>query len=721
MAIPMDGLIDPATSGAAFWSGPAARKGMPPESPAEMPIQSLKEFSAAVRRPLRREPTYILRRIAIFGGALAVTSAATWGMEQALAVGGITPLEGTVLVLFALNLLWISLTFTSSIAGAVAIFMRSPSGRPQRLAGRTAILMPIYNEDPARVFSAIEAMAAGVADITRNVEVDWVLLSDTTRPDVAMAEEAALVALRERLGQRATVYYRRRRRNIGRKAANIADFCRRWGGAYEYLLVLDSDSLMEPATIVELISRMAADPDAGLIQTVPRLVRARTLMARLQQFANRVYGPVISAGLAWWTGGEGNYWGHNAIIRRAAFMSAAGLPVLPGRLPLGGPILSHDFVEAALIRRAGWKVVIADDLAGSYEESPPSLIDFAVRDRRWCQGNMQHIGIVTARGLNWVSRFHLVTGIFSYLSSIAWVLLIAGGLAMAVQAKFTPTDYFQHPFDVFPTWPELDSALEIRLLVFTAVVLLAPKFIGAAVLLSNREERRLSGGVHGVLLGIVVETLLSTLLAPITMVMQSVAIVSIFMGHDGGWKPQRRDDGRVPLHELWHQHRLHVAAGVGLAWAAAYASFEVLLFLSPVILGLVLAVVVSAASGSPRLGHAMARAGLLRTPEEARPPAIERRALRARAAYRMLAAVAQDMRAMVRNEWRRRHHLAIVDTGGARKPGDIDPVEAVVAAKVREANSLDEALAYLLPEEQAVALGTPALFERLSLLGDTAA
>src|SRR6185295_5913277 len=212
---------------------------------------------------------------------------------------------------------------------------------------------------------------------------------------------------------------------------------------YDYLLVFDADSLLEPDAIVELARRMEADPDAGLIQTVPRLIHGRTAFARLQQFAGRVYGPVIATGLAWWTGSEGNYWGHNAIIRRRAFTESAGLPDLPGSAPFGGHILSHDFIEAALIRRAGWTVRIASDIAGSYEECPPSIVDFAARDRRWCQGNLQHARIIGARGLHWISRFHLVSGIFSYAASPLWLLLMVAGLALAVQAHFTPPDYFE--------------------------------------------------------------------------------------------------------------------------------------------------------------------------------------------------------------------------------------------------------------------------------------
>ena len=185
---------------------------------------------------------------------------------------------------------------------------------------------------------------------------DYFLLSDTTDPDVWVAEERALVALRDRLRGKGKVYYRHRRKNLNRKAGNIADFVTRWGGAYPNMVVLDADSLMTAHSVVSLAAAMEDDPDAGIIQTLPLIINRNTLFARLQQFAARIHGPIIASGLAVWMGRDGNYWGHNAIIRTAAFAAHCGLPDLRGRPPLGGHILSHDFVEAALIRRAGYAV-----------------------------------------------------------------------------------------------------------------------------------------------------------------------------------------------------------------------------------------------------------------------------------------------------------------------------------------------------------------------------
>jgi membrane glycosyltransferase len=693
--------------------------GMPPEARVAMPEQALRSFDPASRREFvnPRSRSRLWPRIFVLGGATAITAGTVFEMGRSLALGGLTPVEGLIVFLFALNLGWIALTFVTALAGAVIILSRRPAPRAHTpIAGRTAVLMPTYNENPTRIFAAIEAMASGVRTLDKESDFDWFVLSDTTDPVIALTEETAFVEMRAHLGSGVSVYYRRRNRNVARKAGNISDFCRRWGGAYDYLLVLDADSLMEPESILELARRMDADPDAGLIQTVPRLVLGSTGFARLHQFAGRVYGPVIAAGLAWWTGSEGNYWGHNAIIRRKAFTEAAGLPSLPGKPPFGGHILSHDFVEAALIRRAGWTVRIADDIAGSYEETPPSLVDFAVRDRRWCQGNLQHARIVTAKGLHWVSRFHLVSGIFSYVASPLWLLLIIAGLGLAVQASFMPPDYFEDPHQLFPTWPRIDSQLQIELLVITVAVLLGPKLFGLATVLLRRDERRKSGGPWRLTASFFLELLLSVLVAPVMMVIQSGVIVSILSGGDSGWKSQRREGDAFTLRDAFRCHRWHMAAGLGLAAAAWYVQPFMLAWLSPAVIGLVLAAPVSRLTASAATGKSWRRLGLLITPEERAKPRIGRATMVRRPRHRATVSSTPDIRSLVLDDSRRDVHMALVDDDHDRMREDVDPIEAMAAAKIDRSLSLEEALSRLRPEEQAIALAAPVLFARLSAL-----
>ena len=394
------------------------------------------------------------RRLVIFSATLTLTALASYEMYRVLSVIAMTPLQLVLLVVFTLNFVWIALPFVSGLAGFIILWCgRSGSGLTMAplaavppLTTRTALLMPIYNEAPQRICAGLQAIYEELEALGVLAQFDFFILSDTTEPDVWLQEEAAFAALRCRTGGERRIFYRHRVHNTRRKAGNIADFCQRWGARYAHMVILDADSLMSGETLVRLTAAMEAHPEAGLLQTLPLVVNRHTLFARLQQFAARLYGPLIATGLAYWHVGDSSYWGHNAIIRTRAFMDHAGLPDLPGQPPFGGLILSHDFVEAALMRRAGWKVYLLPEIGGSYEESPPSLIDFAERDRRWCQGNLQHSRLLLTRGFYWLSRFHLATGIMSYLASPIWLVFIGLGILLALQARFLRPEYFPAEF-----------------------------------------------------------------------------------------------------------------------------------------------------------------------------------------------------------------------------------------------------------------------------------
>ncbi|WP_372742466.1 glucans biosynthesis glucosyltransferase MdoH [Neptunomonas sp.] len=701
---------------------PPIESGMPVERPGEMPAQSLQSFSDENRRsPVNPNGchSHAWRRWLVLGSALLLS---VWGineMRAVLAVGEMTFVEYLVLLLFSLTFSWITVAFSGSIIGFFYVLgqRRSPPARSKvPLNGRTAVLMPTYNESPERIFASIEAMACAVGETGEGKAFDWFVISDTTDPDIALTEEAGFHALRERIGKTVNVYYRRRRQNTARKAGNVADFCRRWGAHYDHLLVLDADSLMDADTMLELARRMEADPDAGLIQTIPQLINGTTLMARLQQFATRVYGPVVGTGLAWWTDKEGNFWGHNAIIRTTAFMSAAGLPDLKGAPPFGGHILSHDFVEAALIRRAGWSVIIAADLGGSYEECPPSMIDLAIRDRRWCQGNLQHSRVVTAKGLHWVSRTHLLTGIMSYLSSPLWLMLIMVGLVLALQAQFIRPEYFTDEFSLFPSWPRMDAARALTLFFFTMIILFTPKVLGFISYLMNGALRRQSGGFFRLIISFILEVILSALIAPIMMLIHSGAVMSILLGHDSGWNPQRRDDGSLPLKSLIYRHRWHMTVGIFLTVAAYFNSLVLLAWLSPAIAGMLLAVPLSMLTSSWSVGARVKKWGLLRTPDEAQRPAIRQAMDDIRVDYEEAISHSPDLVEMASNPRWYAVHLALIDRMPSRPRGQVDAVEATAAMKIREASSVSEAVSYLNQREQALVLATPELFTALSHL-----
>lgn len=694
--------------------------GMPPEQPADMPAQDLRRFSRKSRRRLvnPQSRSSFLKRFAVIGGTAALLGYAFNEMYAVLALGDLTPIERVVLVLFTATFAWIALSSVAAVFGFLKLvgrrFARPAPWSDEPLRKRTAMLMPTYNEDPSRIFAAIEAMARDVEALGQSHAFDWFVLADTTDPEVVLQEEAALLAARDRIGGFTRVYYRRRRNNTAKKAGNVADFCKRWASAYDHLLVLDADSLMEGRTIIELARRMEADPDAGLIQTIPALVNGTTVMARLQQFAGRVYGPVVGTGLSWWVQKEGNFWGHNAIIRTEAFLTSAGLPELSGKPPFGGHIMSHDFVEAALIRRAGWNVIIADDLSGSYEESPPSLVDLAIRDRRWCQGNLQHLKVIGGRGLHWVSRSHILTGIMSYLASPLWLLLILSGLALTLQAHYIRPEYFKDEFQLFPSWPRIDAERALALFTLTMGVLFLPKVLGLLAFFFNSRDRKAAGGFFGLTLSFVFEVIVSALVAPIMMLIQTGAVTEIVLHRDAGWKPQRRDDGGLPIGDLIVRHRWHVLAGLALAWAAIADSWVLFAWLSPAILGMVFAVPISGLTGSTAVGRFVKWLGLLRIPEERLRPGIQGRMDEARPAYIEAVAATPSLVDIVADSDLLMQHLALIDRMAPRPPGRVDPVSALALAKVGEAETIEEGVSFLDAKERATLIATPRILEALA-------
>jgi membrane glycosyltransferase len=395
------------------------------------------------------------------------------------------------------------------------------------------------------------------------------VLSDTTDPAIWIAEEKCFLQFRRETGAE-NVYYRHRRENTARKSGNIEDWIKRFGAGYDHMIILDADSLMTGDTIVRLAAALEKHPEVALIQTLPIVVNARTLFARLQQFSGRLYGPLIAAGVAWWHGSEGNYWGHNAIIRVRAFAQDAGLPDLKGRKPFGGHILSHDFVEAALMRRGGWAIRMVPTLGGSFEECPPSLLDFAARDRRWCQGNLQHLAVLPARGLHWVSRLHLLTGIGSYITAPLWLLFLVLGILISLQAQFIRPEYFPKGFSLFPKRPAQDPVLAAWVFVGTMGLLIAPKLLACILVGMESRIRRQFGGGLRILAGLLIETLLSGLIAPVMMIFQSTAVGEILLGRDAGWQVQRRDDGGLPRSELIRRYTFPTLFGIAMA-AIAYA------------------------------------------------------------------------------------------------------------------------------------------------------
>jgi membrane glycosyltransferase len=693
----------------------------PPESRLIMPVQSFRSWKDEDRRKPaapRAWKTPWLKRLFVFGGGLALTGYGAWEMYNVVSVSRTTSLQYVLLVLFTINFSWIALAFTSAVLGFLGlIFARSRTAYADTLQHRTVVVMPIYNESTARTFAALAAIRESVEATGLGSHFDYFIVSDTTNPDVWVAEERAFLALRERLGPDARVYYRHRPKNHHRKAGNIADFVTRWGGHYEHMVVLDADSLMTGTCIVRLAAAMEADPDAGIIQSLPLIINRNTFFARLQQFAARVYGPVIATGLAMWSGRDGNYWGHNAIIRTRAFADHCGLPDLKGKPPFGGHVLSHDFVEAALIRRAGWAVYMLPDLTGSYEESPPSLIDVSVRDRRWCQGNLQHSRIIGAKGFVAPTRQHFATGIMGYLASPFWLLQLVVGILIVLQVSYARPEYFTSEFTLFPVWPRFDPERALNLFALTMAILLAPKLFGLLLTLFDSKLRRAGGGAIRLVISAVIEVLFSAFFAPIMMLIQSGSVFQILLGRDTGWNPQRRDDGSIPLKDIIRRHRMHTLLGLVTGISAFLIATSLFAWMSPTIVGLVLAIPLSWASGQLAIGLWLKRRKLLFTPEESEPPAVAQRANALQAEF---AAAGYDdadgLRALHADQALRDAHEAMLPEAAPRRRGEIEPERAVAQAKLVDAETIDDAAIWLKPKERMVVLHDRALVALLASL-----
>jgi membrane glycosyltransferase len=687
--------------------------GMPPEARLSMPSQDLR-YKPSQRTRERSTAAVLYARFILVAVTLGVSTYGIYQMLQVVRFASMTLLQGLMIFFFAISLAWIAFAAGSVIAGASKRRDPVPRGLP---GGLTALVMPIYNEDPVRTTAALQAMAEALQGIGANQCFEIVVLSDSTNADSWVRETAAVNVLRRSLTSVMPVWYRRRWSNVARKSGNLEDFVTRWGARFEHMIVLDADSLIDAPTLLRLVQSMQADPRLGILQTAPQLIGARTFFGRLQQFAACVYGPVITRGLAAWSGDSCNYWGHNAIIRMKAFADNCGLPMLKGRKPFGGHVLSHDFVEAALIRRGGWKVRMATECGGSWEESPPSLIDVAIRDRRWAQGNLQHMKIIGTAGLSFTSRLHLGIGIMSYLSSPLWLLMLAIGFALAVQSHLIRPEYFNHDFQLFPTWPRFDVELMMALFWFSMLVLLIPKMFGLIRALLSSRIRRSGGGVIGVAASIMLETILSALYAPILMMIQSRHVFEVFMGRDSGWKPQRRDGGGTSWGDAWEYHKRHMLLSCMTAAVVYVLSPSLLAWLSPALLGLFLAVPLSRASGSEVLGRALLRIGLLRTPEEALQPAMLLR-------RNELIAQARDLpedglRYLAQNREARLVHIGSNLARPADPRGKPAPHAFTAEQKLIDARSLDEALEWLTPIERVEVAADARLLNQLALLQDT--
>lgn len=609
--------------------------------------RSAEQAAAAARRlrPVLRAP----RRIAFFGLGLLTATGASFAMLDILGANGLEPIELAILVLFVFNFFWLALSFWSALAGFVLealgvepITLRRharlhpPTRAPLRVP--TAIVMAERHEPAERIFAAFESLARQLEQIGQLDAFAFFVLSGSDDAERLAAEERVWAATCRRLGPRVKLYYWKREERVGRKAGTIADFLRRWSAHYEQMIVYDADSLMTGECVVELARLMEANPDTALIQTLPMPINQTTLFARILQFAGWVYARVFATGTAAWQLGESNYYGHNAIVRTRAFRELCGLPTVPGKPPLGGEIHSHDFVEAALLRRGGWQVHFLPHLAGSYEELPSNILDFAVRDRRWAQGNLQHLKLLFARGLHPISRFHFLSGAFAFILSPLWLLFLVLSTAEMVVQAVVGHSYFPTGYSLFPEWPISKFTETVSLAAVTIGLLFLPKILG--LVLSLAGQRRAFGGSIRLVLSTLFEMLFSILMAPIMMALHTYFVAMLMIGRVAGWDPQNRSERGLGLREAFSS--LGVLLFAAIAWGSllVVAAPDRVWWVLPVITGLALAVPVAVWSSRGSVGVLLRRAGFLLTPEETSPDPVIGLAREAQSANEALLATA---------------------------------------------------------------------------------
>ncbi len=532
------------------------------------------------------------------------------------------------LALFGLLSAWVVTGFVTALMGFwVSLFgdrhtLRAADVKDHAMnpEARTAIIMPICNEDVATVFAGLRATCESLAATGHAGQFDVFVLSDSYNPEIAQAERKAWEDLRAALAAQPElppieVYYRLRTRRSHRKAGNVADFCRRWGKDYRYMVVLDADSVMSGNCLVSMVKLMEANPRAGIVQTATQAIGHATLHARAQQFGSRVTGRLFTLGMQFWQLGESHYWGHNAIIRVEPFMKHCALAPIKGTGGMSGGIMSHDFVEAALMRRAGYHVWLVSDLTGSYEQQPPDLLSELQRDRRWCQGNLQNSRLMAEPGIHRVHRTMFAIGAMSYLSAPLWLAFLSIGTALWAADS-----------SAIPSWQAVPEELR-ALWMWTLTMLFMPRVLGLLAVFMKGEQKSF-GGTVGLLGSSAVETVLALMQAPIRMLAHSLFVLVAITGLKLEWKSPPREAAGVTWRDaVARLAPMTLVIGL-LAVGVAAINANALIWLAPVAMPLLLAVPLTVATSHVDLGAWMRSRGVLLIPEESWSPAVLRRAWR---------------------------------------------------------------------------------------------
>jgi membrane glycosyltransferase len=546
-----------------------------------------------------------------------ILNVATWlvmmlAAARILGAGGWTALDVVLFACFAIGTPWTVLGFWNAVIGLWLLHVhKDPAAevapfaaagdQPTPVTTKTAIFMTVRNEDPARAILRMKTIKGSVEATGEGNAFSYFILSDTNLAEVAEAEETAVAAWQAKDPDGDRIVYRRRTDNEGFKAGNVRDFCQRWGSDFELMVPLDADSVMSGETIVKIVRMMQAYPKLGLIQTLVVGMPSSSAFARIFQFGMRHGMRSYTMGQAWWTGDCGPFWGHNAVVRIKPFVEECELPILPGKPPLGGHVLSHDQVEATLMRRAGYEVRILPFEGGSWEENPPTMLDFAKRDVRWCQGNMQYVKLLDLPGLKPMSRFQLVWAVLMFLGLPAWTFMIASLPLSAWQAQGIAG---------YPT------GLAIGLYIVFFAMYLSPKIAGLIDAVLTKGGVASFGGPLRFAVSAAVEIVFSFLQGAISSFRTTVFMIGLAFGKSVVWGGQSRDaygiSWQTAAENLWPQTVFGTAL-CGLLYAISPAAFWWSL---PLTAGYLLAIPFAVITASPALGGWMQRNGIAGIPED---------------------------------------------------------------------------------------------------------
>ena len=566
---------------------------------------------------LQSVATLRARRLLVLALNLVTLAALLLGLAKVLGAGGWSVTDGVIFIAFLFGAPWTVLGFWNAVIGLwllhgaqdgldqVAPF--APEGDVATpIAVRTAILMTLRNEDPARAFQRLAIVKQSLDATGQGSRYDYFVLSDTDDPAVAREEERLAAELTARIGDGARLTYRRRSDNAGFKAGNVRDFCERWGDRYELMLPLDADSVMAGEAIVALTRMMQAHPKLGILQSLVVGMPSRSAFARIFQFGMRHGMRPYTMGSAWWIGECGPFWGHNALVRIAPFRDHCHLPVVPGGPPLGGPVMSHDQVEATLMRRAGYEVRVLPVEMGSWEENPPTMLEFARRDLRWCLGNLQYLRILDIPRLKIMSRFQLAWAVLMFIGLPAWTLMIA----------LLPVKVWEdRGLAAYP------AGLAAFLYVLFFAMYLSPKLAGFADILLSTGGTKRYGGTGRFIASSLIEIVFAFLQGAVSTFRTTIFMVGLAFGKARiGWNGQARDAHALSFATAFAGLWPHLLFGLYIFGTLLWLSPTVLIWSLPLTAGYVLAIPFAMITASPALGRWFARRGLCGIPEDFDPP-----------------------------------------------------------------------------------------------------